>query len=300
MDFEIYSLKIFANIMKFKSFSQTAREMGITQPTVSQQMGKLEARLGKKLFERVGHEIIPTPLSHELLKYAHQITSLAEDCENFLLDQKTTLKGSVRYAMPESCQWTPHFRRIMQQISSLPELDFKIGILPSDKIARGLIENEYDFGFIVGEKLHPELRFEKFAEESYVMVAMDESYFLPLQKNELSSLRLIAYPGWESFSTCWFKTFGYWEDIKKRLKTPVVHIGNLAGAIHAVQEGAGVAIFPLQCISAEMETGKLKSFSPKNLTASQPIYLSRRVGDILPRRSETVLEMLKQSKRELP
>ena len=200
--------------------------------------------------------------------------------------------------MPESCQWTPHFRRIMQQISTLPDVDFKIGILPSDQIARGLIENEYDFGFIVGEKLHPELRFEKFADETYMMVARDQSFFAPLQNMDYANLRMIAHPGWELFSTTWFKANDIWEGVKKNLKSPVVHIGTLAGAIHAAQEGAGVAILPLQCVAGEIENGRLKSFNLKNVTASNPIYVSKRVNDILPKRAEKVLEMLKQSKLE--
>ncbi len=294
MDLEIYPLRIFLKVMKLKSFSEAARQLNVTQPTVSQQIGKLEAKLEKKLFERVGHEIIPTALAKQLLGYAEQLSSIAEDCENFLLDEKSTLRGEVRYAMPESCQWTPHFKNIMKQISTYEGIQFKIGILPTDGVARGIIEGVYDFGFVVGERLHPELTFEKFSDEPYGLVGRSEKLFKPLEEKRFEDLRLVTFPGWELFFTTWCRAHGIFEKIQRATPVPAVHIGTLAGAIHAVQEGAGVAVLPLQCVPKE-----LKEFKLKSVGASNPIYVTKRVGDKLSRRTELVLDLLKKSKKDL-
>lgn len=292
MDLEIYPLRIFIKVMKFKSFSEAARNLGITQPTVSQQIARLEADLGRKLFERVGHEIIPTSLGKQLLTYAQELTALADDCENFLIDHKSSLKGEVAYAMPESCQWTPHFKRIMSEIKTLPEVNFKIGILPSDQVAKAIIQGEYDFGFIVGEKLHPELRFEKFAEEEYVLVAKDSKQFQAIKDHRYSELRFVAFPGWELFFTTWSRAHDFYDEMKKTIHKPILSIGTLAGAIHAIEEGAGVAVLPRQCVNK-----KLEIFKTKKVVASNPIYITSRVGDKLPKRVETILEMLRNSKK---
>ncbi len=294
MDLELYSLKIFAKVMELRSFSETGRQLGLTQPTISQQIGKLETTLGKRLFERVRHEIIPTNIAKQLLPYAQQMLTLAEETENFLADQKSKLKGDVSYAMPESCQWTPHFRHIMSEIRTLPEVQFKIGILPTEKVAMGIVEGEFDFGFIVGEKLHPELTFERFADETYAIVGSDESLFEAFRKKKYDQLRIVTFPGWELFFTTWLKSQGIYAEVKKSMKTPTVNIGTMAGAIHAIQEGAGAGVLPLQCIPQG-----LKEFKLKNTTASNPIYVAKRVGDKLTRRAEIVLEMLKKSKLEL-
>lgn len=294
MDIELYPLRIFAKVMELQSFSEAARQLGLTQPTISQQIGKLEANLGKRLFERVRHEIIPTAIARQLLPYAHQMLSLAEETQNFLADQKSQIKGDVSYAMPESCQWTPHFRHIMSEIRSLPEVQFKIGILPTDKVAMGIVEGEFDFGFIVGEKLHPELTFERFADEPYVMVAKDEKLFEAFRKKKYDELRIVTFPGWELFFSTWLKANGIYAEVKKSMKTPTVNIGTLAGAIHAIQEGAGAGVLPLQCVPEGLAEFKLK-----NTIASNPIYVAKRVGDKLTKRAETVLEMLKKSKKEL-
>ncbi len=294
MNLELYPLRIFAKVMELQSFSEAGRQLGLTQPTISQQIAKLEESLGKRLFERVRHEIIPTQIARQLLPYAHQMLSLAEETENFLADQKTQLKGDVSYAMPESCQWTPHFRHIMSEIRSLPEVQFKIGILPTEKVALGIVEGEYDFGFIVGEKLHPELTFERFADEPYAMVGSDEKIFEAFRKKKYNEVRIVTFPGWELFFTTWLKAHGIYAEVKKSMKTPTVNIGTLAGAIHAIQEGAGAGVLPLQCIPEG-----LAEFKIKNVIASNPIYVAKRVGDKLTKRADTVLEMLKKSKREL-
>jgi DNA-binding transcriptional LysR family regulator len=294
MNIELYTLRIFSKVMELQSFSEAGRHLGLTQPTISQQISKLEGTLGKRLFERVRHEIIPTAIARQLLPYAQQMLSLAEETENFLSDQKTKLRGDVSYAMPESCQWTPHFRHIMSEIRTLPDVQFKIGILPTDKVAMGIVEGEYDFGFIVGEKLHPELSFEKFADEPYAMVGADDSIFEAFRKKKYDQVRIVTFPGWELFFTTWLKTHGIYSDVKKNMKTPSVNIGTLAGAIHAIQEGAGAGVLPLQCVPAG-----LAEFKIKNTVASNPIYVAKRVGDKLTKRAETVLEMLKKSKKEL-
>ena len=142
----------------------------------------------------------------------------------------------------------------MGQLGELPHIRFEIDILPSQAIVEGLLEAKYDFGFVVGERLAPELRFEKFSNERYSCVASRKALFDPMAAHECP--RFISFPGWSS-STTWCKSYKLWSDLKRTLHEPTVKIGTLAGAIHAVREGAGIAIIPTHCVAQELETGKL-------------------------------------------
>jgi len=298
MDFDLYNLRVFCQVVRSQSFSAAAREMGITQPTVSQKIAGLEADLGKKLFERVGHEIHLTNTGKELSVFASELLEKAEFFSNQLKNRETSPEGLVRYAMPESCQWTPHYRKIMAQIKDFPKVQFDIRILTSEQIIENLLKGELDFGFIIGERLNPELRFEKFSDEKYAAVAADRKLLTPLSDGDLSNLRIVSYPGWEPFFTAWAKAFGIWEKIKNRVPTPTVKIETLAGAIHATQEGAGLAIIPTQCVAAELESKALVELAVKRGTASRPVHLARRVGEKLPNRVELVLNLLRKAKQE--
>ena len=148
--------------------------------------------------------------------------------------------------------------------------------------------------------MNPELRFEKFGDEAYSAVASKKEFFSPLISGETEKLRLVTYPGWEMFFTTWAKTHGLWKKLKDHLKEPTVKIGTMAGAIHAAQEGAGIAIIPTHCVMTELENRVLYEWKPtKNIVAVNPIYFAKRIGEKYPKRVELVINMLKEAKAAL-
>lgn len=297
MDLDLYGLKVFSQVMSDKTFSEAARSLRVSQPAVSQQIAKLESHVGK-LFQRVGHQLVPTPLAFEFQSLASEMLERMETFEQKLQIQRNTVQGLVRYAMPESCQWTPHYKSIMKKLSSLPEVRFQIHILPNEQITQALMEARLDFAFVVGERVSPELRFQKFSHEVYSAVGRDAALFAPLSPSgRLEELRLVTYPGWELFFTTWAKHHGITSRQLARIPSPVVHIGTLAGAIHAIQQGAGIGIIPTHCVASELQEKSLHEWNSKKAErAYNPIYLAKRVGEKLPKRVETTIEMLIQAK----
>ena len=195
MNLEVYGIRIFHAVIHAGSFTGAAKAMRLTQPTVSQQIAKLEQEIGQKLFERVGHDIIPTQTARDLYLFSSDLLEMIDGYQEKLQNYQSQPKGTVRYAMPESCQWTPHYRKIMSQIASFPDLRFEIGVLPNDLIVKGLIEGNLDFGFVTGERISPELRFTKFSDEAYSAVGANKKLFEPLQSKNFDQVRLITYPG---------------------------------------------------------------------------------------------------------
>lgn len=300
MDLSIQTLKIFCSVVNEKSFSGAARALKITQPTVSQQIARIETFAGGRLFERVGKSIHLTPLGQEFHSFASDLVEKADEFSEHLKNQRSQPTGSVRYAMPESCQWTPHYRKIMNQIRNFPGIRFEIEILPNHLITQLLLEAKIDFGFVVGERLNPELRFERFSNEHYSLVGKEKALFKALDESKQSDLRIISYPGWELFFETWAKANGLWDSMKVNLSTPTVRIGTLAGAIHSVQEGAGVAVIPSHCVASEIQRETLFAFpQQKNKEPTNPVYIVRRGGEKLTRRAELVLDILRSAKQEL-
>jgi len=298
MDLELYSLRIFCEVVKEKTFSGAARSLKITQPSVSQQIAKLEGELTAKLFERIGHDIRLTQTGREFHQFAVELLERADRFSETLRDQKSLPSGLVRYAMPESCQWTPHYRHIMSQIKDYPEIHFMIDVLPSEEIIKKLREGLIDFGFVIGERISPELRFQKFSDEKYSAVGSTRDLFRPLQNPvQPENLRLVTYPGWEPLFTLWAKTHGIWKAAKQKLASPTIQIGTLAGAIHAIQAGAGMGIIPTHCVDEELRSGRLFEWkSSKPVQVMSPIYIARRIGETLPKRVELIMDMLKKAK----
>lgn len=296
VDLETRELNTFLLVLKEKNFSRVASLLGVTQPTISLQISRLESKLGGRLFERLPQGLHPTQLALELESVAQKIIEAIESFDEGLKADRSLLRGEVRYAMPESCQWTPHYRYIMAQIKAFPELHFKIDIAPNHLITEKLLSSEVDFGFVVGEKSHPELRFEKFSDELYTLASHNEEELKSFsRKAHLEDLRLIAYPGWESFFECWCEAQGLKKNMNSLKVHPILKIGSLAGAIHALQEGAGVAVVPRHCIENDLKNGALFEIK-KQYAASHPVYVARRHGYKLPHRVAHVMELLKNAK----
>lgn len=299
MDVNTKNFRIFLEVMKCKSFSGAGRRLKITQPTISQQIAKLEADIGKSLFERHGHDLIPTEIAIRLTSHAENILEQINKFTDEISAITNTPKGVVRYAMPESCQWTPHFKRIMHQMPSYPEIQYEVEIQPTIVTTEGILSGKYDFGFITGDKLTPELRFDKFSDEVYSCFASHTSIFEPLTKKDISKLRVIAFPGWELFFSTWLKANGLYKYFKSDMVPPVLYVGTLAGAIHAVKEGTGIAVLPRHCVFPEINRKELLEISFNDTTASCPIYLCHKVGRPMNRRTELTVELLRKAKREI-
>lgn len=70
-------VKTFVTLVETGSFSDAARKLDLAQPTVSQHMHKLEAKLGTKLIDRSSRACIPTAKGENLLPFARSLLQSA-------------------------------------------------------------------------------------------------------------------------------------------------------------------------------------------------------------------------------
>lgn len=63
---DISLLRTFLAVHRAGSFTAAARQLGLSQPTVTTQMRSLEEQLGRELFERQPRGVVPTSVADEL------------------------------------------------------------------------------------------------------------------------------------------------------------------------------------------------------------------------------------------
>jgi DNA-binding transcriptional LysR family regulator len=66
-------LLAFATLARVYSFTQTAKELSLTQSAVSHAIKSLEKELGVRLFERMGRKVTITPAGRQLLQHTDVI-----------------------------------------------------------------------------------------------------------------------------------------------------------------------------------------------------------------------------------
>lgn len=92
---ELRQLKYFVKTAELLNFSEAARNLYITQSTLSQQIKQLEAELGTQLFERNTHGVVLTESGAELLPYARKTLHTADSCVEHIRDIKNVVTGSL-------------------------------------------------------------------------------------------------------------------------------------------------------------------------------------------------------------
>ena len=96
----IHELNYVLCIAKHQNLTKAARELFISQPTLSKHLKKLERELGMKLFARIDNCYIPTYAGSRYLKYAAGMLALKQDWEKERLELSSSNDGELHVAIP--------------------------------------------------------------------------------------------------------------------------------------------------------------------------------------------------------
>jgi len=81
-------LKTLLAVVEYKNYSEAAKEIGLTQPAVSQHIHQLEQEYGITVFHRIGSEAVLTEDGQILVKYARRILSMYDRLAQKIKDNK--------------------------------------------------------------------------------------------------------------------------------------------------------------------------------------------------------------------
>lgn len=85
-------IRLFEAVARNKSFTQAAKELGISQPAVSSQLKKLADSIGDPLIEMVGRKMFLTPAGETTYQ---QFQTLLEDFDSFYASLKATQEAGI-------------------------------------------------------------------------------------------------------------------------------------------------------------------------------------------------------------
>jgi DNA-binding transcriptional LysR family regulator len=97
---DLESWALFLAVADGGGLRAAARSAGVSVPTVSRALGRLEARLGAALFHRTSRRLSLTALGEQALDEARAVLAAAEALEERLAESRAMPAGRVRLAAP--------------------------------------------------------------------------------------------------------------------------------------------------------------------------------------------------------
>ena len=92
---QLHQLKYFVSVVNTGGITKAANHCFISQPSISQQIAKLEANVGKKLFTKVNGKLVLTKPGHVLYEQASKILKNVDDAKRRVTDFDCVNGGSV-------------------------------------------------------------------------------------------------------------------------------------------------------------------------------------------------------------
>jgi LysR family transcriptional regulator, hydrogen peroxide-inducible genes activator len=92
---EFHQLRYVCAIADTGNFSRAAERCKIAQPSLSQQVLKLERDLGTKLFDRLGRSVRPTEAGRDFIIHARAILAQMEMARSSVAEKNADLRGNV-------------------------------------------------------------------------------------------------------------------------------------------------------------------------------------------------------------
>lgn len=138
-------LRSFHAVATTGSFTRAAAALHVSQPTVTTQVGQLEALYKVELFHRTGRRVRPTELGERLLQLSRQMFDLEADAVQLLRETGELRTGHLRVAAVGPSHATAMLVAFNQRH---PEVKVTVGTGNSQEVLDRLLDYRADIGVL--------------------------------------------------------------------------------------------------------------------------------------------------------
>jgi len=167
------AVRIFARVAEAGSFTDVARELNITQPTVSKQISALEEHLGVRLVNRTTRSLTLTDDGRLFYEHCRQILGAFDEAESAIGKGRFSPAGMIRMACGVAFGRLHIAPRMGRLLDRYPDL--RVELVMSDDFV-DLVEQGIDIAVRVGELLDQSLIARRIGTTARVTVGSPE-YF---------------------------------------------------------------------------------------------------------------------------
>ena len=263
----LQQLKYIVAIDRYRSFAKAADALGISQPTLSAMLVKLEDELDVRIFERSNKSVTPTIAGEKIIRQAERTIAEAERINELVSEDKGDVAGDLRLSVGPTISpyILPKFIRFYTE--DYPQVRLVINELKGDAMLTELQLGHIDAAIAIsGNTRQGILEIPLYTEKFMVYLSTDCWRKLPvfrpenLEHEKMWIMRDAQCLRDSAFSFCKARTKG----------RRVYEAGSIDTLIRIVDENGGFTIIP------EMHLPFLSDAQRENVRRIEGDYLSQR------------------------
>ena len=240
---EIHQLEYFVAIVETGGFSRAADRCNVAQPSLSQQIKKLELEIGHPLFDRLGHKVILTDAGRALLPRANRILGELKDIEVEMQTEIQEGYGILKVGFIPTIAPFVLPRVIRRFGQEFPNATLEVHEDLTEELTQKIIQAQLDVGITSLPIKNKLIKTEELLTES-LLLASSNKYEIAsrasIHVKELDDFPFIALSEVHCLGEQ-VQTFCYQQDLDLNI---VCHTTQLSTVQNCVALGLGVSLVP--------------------------------------------------------
>jgi DNA-binding transcriptional LysR family regulator len=268
---DMEAMAIFAKVVEIRGITAAAADLGLTAPTISKALSRLEKRLGARLFNRTSRRLVLTDAGRDLADRAARLLADAEAAESAMVAQSASPRGTVRLAAPMSFGVREVAPILPDFLAQYPDVSVDLHL--SDALV-DVIGDGFDLALRIGELPDSSLLARRLAPVPGMIVAAPaylDRRGRPAHPGELAHHDCFGY-AYLRTRDAWHFSNATGDKVSVR-PTGRLRVNNGDALLPAVMAGLGIAALPAFLVRDAVDDGRLEQILPDWRGSRSSLYL---------------------------
>ncbi|MFZ2095162.1 MAG: LysR family transcriptional regulator [Anaerolineales bacterium] len=274
---DIDKLDTFLQAAETLNFSEAAKRLHLSQPTVSHHIKILEEGMGVVLFTRTNSGLQLTEEGRLLLPWARRLLHDTKNMQEMMESIKSDVVGELRI----SCSTTAG-KYVLPQLAARfsrlhPGVKVRILACTAEEVTIKLLDRDVHIGVLSHEILTPGLESQEFFLDTITLIVPPDhrwAYHKVVEPGELLEEALIIREETSGTRQVVLSELSKF-DVSLDDLNIFMELGNAEAIVRTVAAGYGIAFVSTLATSCPLERGSVVQLNVRGLTLNRKIYMVR-------------------------
>lgn len=251
MSMTLHQLRVFHAVVNAKTMTSAAKQLGLSQPSLSQQLGRLESAIGARLFDRRPNEMELTEAGRYLLPRVDQMLRMINETEDGLRRFRGGYQPIVKLAGIDSVLRGLLPAAVCRLHDLFPDVSLDVQESAPADILEMLYSRRINFGIVAANSLaqtHGHFLQIPIMEDPYVLAVPEDLDLTgvtdPQRELGPAQIRTLNQSIHFAFGSSHARRVSDWYDQLLPGHRPVAQCRSFETALSLVRAGTGVCVAP--------------------------------------------------------